>query len=58
MNACGFEDRSISRRLEEGPIVIPVHKKGSRMLCTNYNGIDLLSISGQLYATILDNRVR
>ena len=39
-------------------LVIPVHKKGSRMQCTNYHGISLLSIPGKVYARIPDNRVR
>ena len=51
---CGLQDRSSPRRLEE---VIPVHKKGSRMQCTNYRGISLLSIPGKVYARMLDNRV-
>ena len=38
-------------------IVIPVHKKGSKMQCINYRGISLLSISGKVYARILDNKM-
>ena len=39
-------------------LVIPVHKKGSKMQCTNYRGISLLSIPGKVYARILDYKVR
>ena len=39
-------------------IVVPVHKKGSKLQCKNYCGICLLSISGKVYAKILDQRVR
>ena len=39
-------------------LVIPVHKKGSKIQCTNYRGISLLSIPGKVYARILDNMVR
>ena len=38
-------------------LVIPVHKKGSKTQCTNYCGIDLLSLPGKVYAKILGNRV-
>ena len=53
---CGLEDRSSSRRLEEGPSH-PSAKKGSTTQCTNYCGIDLLSLPGKVYAKILGNRV-
>ena len=39
-------------------LVIPVHKKGSKMQCTNYRSISLLSIPGKVYARILDYKVR
>ena len=39
-------------------LVIPVHKKGSKIQCTNYRGISLLSIPGKVYARILDSMVR
>ncbi len=39
-------------------LVIPVHRKGSKMQCTNYRGISLLSIPGKVYARILDYKVR
>ena len=39
-------------------LVIPVHKKGSKMQCTNYRGISLLSIPGKVYAIILGYKVR
>ena len=38
-------------------LVIPVHKKGSKMQCTNYRGISLLSIPGKVYARVLDNKI-
>ena len=39
-------------------LIIPIHKKGSRLQCRNYRGISLLSIPGEVYASILDRRVR
>ena len=39
-------------------LIIPIHKKGSRLQCRNYRGISLLSIPGKVYASILDRRVR
>ena len=37
---------------------MPIHKKGSKMLCNNYRGISLLSIPCEVYTRILDARVR
>ena len=39
-------------------LVVPVHKKGSKVQCKNYRGISLLSIPGKVYAKILDKRMR
>ena len=30
-------------------LVIPVHKKGSKLICKNYRGTSLLSIPGKVY---------
>ena len=37
---------------------MPIHKKGSKILCNNYRGISLLSIPCKVYTRILDARVR
>ena len=39
-------------------VIVPIHKKGSKMLCNNYRGISLLSIPCKVYTRILDARVR
>ena len=39
-------------------LVVPVHKKGSKLQCKNYRGISLLSIPGKVYAKILEKRLR
>ena len=39
-------------------VIVPLHKKGSKTLCSNYRGISLLSIPSKVYARILDSRVR
>ena len=39
-------------------VIVPLHKKGSKTLCSNYRGISLLSIPSKVYAWILDSRVR
>ena len=39
-------------------VIVPLHKKGSKMACSNYRGISLLSIPSKVYARILDSRVR
>ena len=39
-------------------LVVPVHKKGSKLHFKNYRGISLLSIPGKVYAKILEKRIR
>ena len=31
-------------------VIVPLHKKGSKMVCSNYRGISLLSIPSKVYA--------
>ena len=35
-----------------------VFKKGSRLECSNYRGISLLSVVGKVYAGVLNDRVK
>ena len=39
-------------------VIVPIHKKGNKMLCSNYRGIRLLSIPCTVYTRILDTRLR
>ena len=39
-------------------VIVPLHKKGSKMVCSNYRGISLLSVPSKVYARIMDRRVR
>ena len=39
-------------------IIVPIHKKGSRLECTNYRGISLLSVVGKVFAKVLNDRVK
>jgi len=39
-------------------IIVPIHKKGSRLECTNYRGISLLSVVGKVFARVLNDRVK
>ena len=39
-------------------VIVPVHKKGSKVKCEKYRGISLLSIPSKAYARILDERIR
>ena len=39
-------------------VIVPIHKKGNNMLCSNYRGISLLSIPCKVYTRILDTRMR
>ena len=38
--------------------IIPIYKKGSRLECSNYRGISLLSVVGKVYARVLNDRVK
>ena len=39
-------------------VIVPIHKKGNKMLCSNYRGIRLLSIPCKVYTRIVDTRLR
>ncbi len=39
-------------------IIVPLHKKGSKLDCQNYQGISLLSVPGKVYAKVLNERVK
>ena len=39
-------------------VLIPIHKKGDKKKCTNYRGISLLSLLGNVYAKCLKKRCR
>ena len=39
-------------------VVVPVYKKGSRLDCTNYREISLMSIVGKVFARVLNERVK
>ena len=38
-------------------VVVPIHKKGSKLLCDNYRGISLLSVPGKVMCKVLQNRL-
>ena len=39
-------------------VIVPIHKKGSKMDCTDYRGISLMSIIGKVFARALNERVK
>ena len=39
-------------------LIVPVYKKGSRLDCTNYKGISLMSVVGKVFAQVLNVRVK
>ena len=39
-------------------VIVPVYKMGSRLDCTNFRGISLLSVVGKLFARVLNERVK
>ena len=39
-------------------ISVPLHKKGSKLACSNYRGIGLLSAPSIVYSKILNNQLR
>ena len=38
-------------------VIVPIHKKSSRMECTNYRGISMMSIVGKVFVRVLNDRV-
>ena len=38
-------------------IIIPIHKKGSKLILDNYRGISLLSVTSKLFTSIIYNRL-
>ena len=38
--------------------ILPIHRKGSRMVCTNYGEISVMSIVGKVFARVLNERVK
>ena len=39
-------------------VIVPIHKKGNRMECTNYRGISVMSIVGNVFVRALNERVK
>ena len=39
-------------------MVIPIHKKGCRLPCSNYRGISLLSVARKWFGKVLNTRLR
>ena len=38
--------------------IVPIRRKGSRMVCTNYREINVVSIVGKVFARIMNERVK
>ena len=53
---CIFDTGNYPRELAEA-IIVPIHKKGNTNLPDNYRGLSLLSVIGQCYAFILNERL-
>ena len=51
-------ERGVAPRDWTSGIIVPIHKKGSKLECTNYRGISLLSVIGKVFAKVLNDRVK
>ena len=38
--------------------IVPIHKIGSRMECTDYRGISLMSVVGKVFSRVLNVRIK
>ena len=39
-------------------VIVLMYKKGSKLDCTNYKGISLMSVVGKVFARVLNERVK
>ena len=39
-------------------VIVHIHRKGSRMVCTNYRELSVMSIVGKVFARVLNVRVK
>ncbi|TWW81779.1 hypothetical protein D4764_01G0015940 [Takifugu flavidus] len=45
------------KALDVTGVVVPLFKKGDRRVCSNYRGIALLSLPGEVYSGVLERRI-
>ena len=51
-------ERGVAPRDWTSGIIVPLHKKGSKLECTSYRRISLLSVIGKVLAKLLNDRVK
>jgi hypothetical protein len=51
-----WEEETLPTEWTEG-IICPTHKKGDRMICSNYKPITVLNVAYKIFTILINNRL-